>query len=250
MCLVSSATYIFNDIQDAERDRAHPKKRLRPIASGAVSAHTASFLAFILLIGGLALGWLLGLASLAVIAGYILIQVAYNLGLKRVPVADVYAIAMGFVLRATLGAAAIDVRISGWLLFCTGGLALTLGFAKRRQEFIVQGEERAATRQSLVHYNLKALDALVVMFATAASLCYGVYTLESQTAARYPALILTAPFVFYGVTRYVLLVFTLDEGGEPEEVLFKDPHMLASIVLFFIAAIIAVTWHRVPLIEL
>jgi 4-hydroxybenzoate polyprenyltransferase len=249
MCLASSATYIFNDVQDAEHDRRHPKKKLRPIASGAVSAVVATALGMVLAIAGLLIAATLGKGSLLIVAAYLALQVFYNMGLKRVPVADVYAISMGFVLRAALGAAAIEVKLSGWLLFCTGALALMLGFGKRRHEFIQQGEERAATRQSLVHYNRVALDGLVIMFATAAALCYGLYTLESQTARQYPGILLTAPFVFYGITRYVLLVFTVDEGGEPEDVLFRDPHLLASIVLFVIAAGMAILGVRLPLIE-
>ncbi|MEZ0324643.1 MAG: decaprenyl-phosphate phosphoribosyltransferase [Fimbriimonas sp.] len=249
MCAASSATYIFNDLQDAERDRAHPKKQHRPIASGAVSPSLAIALGLILALVGLGLAFWLGTGSLLIVVTYLVIQVLYNAGLKRVPVADVYAIAFGFVLRAALGAAAINVKLSGWLLFCTGALALMLGFGKRRHEFIQQGEERATTRQSLVHYNRVALDGLVIMFATAAALCYGLYTLESQTAQQYPGIILTAPFVFYGITRYVLLVFTSDEGGEPEEVLFRDPHLLFSIAFFVLAAGLAIMGFRLPLLE-
>jgi 4-hydroxybenzoate polyprenyltransferase len=249
MCAVSSSTYIFNDIQDAERDRAHPKKRLRPIASGAVQPGTAVAVAIVLAVLGLAIAAALGVGSVVIVVTYLLIQLLYNVGLKRIPVADVYAIAFGFVLRAALGAAAIEVKLSGWLLFCTGALALMLGFGKRRNEFILQGEERSVSRQSLVHYNRVALDGLVLMFATASAICYGLYTLESQTAARYPGIILTAPFVFYGITRYVLLIFTADEGGEPEEILFKDPHLVISIVLFVAAAGIAMLGTTLPLLE-
>jgi 4-hydroxybenzoate polyprenyltransferase len=249
MCAASSATYIANDVQDAARDRLHPKKRHRPIAAGLVSPRSAAAVAVLLIAGALAVGIYLGPLATTILVLYLVLQVLYNVGLKAVPVADVYLIATGFVLRAALGAAAIHVVVSGWLLFCTGALALMLGFGKRRNEFILQGEERAATRQSLVHYNRHALDALVVMFATAAALCYGVYTLESQTARAFPALIMTAPIVFYGVTRYVVLIFTMDEGGEPEDLLFRDPHLVATIVLFVLTAGIAMSGVRLPLLE-
>jgi hypothetical protein len=147
-----------------------------------------------------------------------------------------------------LGAAAIGVTISGWLLFCTGALALTLGFGKRRSEFISQGEARAATRDSLAHYTKPVLDALVVMFACAAALCYGIYTLESESSLRFPALILTAPFVFYGITRYVVLIFAADEGGEPEDLLFRDKHIVTSIGLFLLMACIAVSGFKLPIL--
>lgn len=249
MCCVSSSTYIYNDVQDVDRDRLHPKKKHRPIASGEVSKSTALVVAALMLIAGVGVAVALGTASLEIVAAYLALQVVYNAALKKIPVADVYSIATGFVLRAAVGAAAIQVSISGWLLFCTGALALMVGFGKRRNEYIQQGEDRSATRQSLIHYNRQALDAMVLMFATCAMLCYGVYTLESKTAARFPGIILTAPFVFYGITRYVLLVFTVDEGGEPEEIIFKDPHLVASSVLFVIAAGLAMSGVGLPLVE-
>jgi 4-hydroxybenzoate polyprenyltransferase len=249
MCLISSATYVFNDLADAARDRLHPVKRHRPIASGRVGRELALFTGLLLLIGGATIAFSLGPTPLTIVGAYLVLQVLYNLGLKRVPVADVYCIATGFVLRAVLGAAAIDVGMSGWLLFCTGALALMLGFGKRRNEFILQGEARAASRESLTNYNRLSLDAMVLMFATAAALCYGVYTLDSGTAAQYPGIILTAPFVFYGITRYVLLIFTADEGGEPADILIHDRHMLATILLFLASAIAALNGLRLPFLE-
>ena len=180
---------------------------------------------------------------------YVGMQILYNWRLKHVPVADVFTIAIGFVLRAVLGAAAIAVNISGWLLFCTGALALMLGFAKRRTEFILQGSDRESSRESLIHYSRSALDAIVVMFAAGAAMSYGIYTLQSKTAQRFPGLILTSLFVFYGITRYVLLIFTIDEGGEPADVLFKDRHMIASVLLFVAAAVLAMSGFRLPFIE-
>ena len=249
MSLVSSATYAFNDVADVARDRQHPRKRNRPIASGAISPRVGTAIGIVLLLIGVGIAAALNTTSVALIAAYLLLQMAYNVGLKKTPVADVYCIATGFVLRAVLGAAAISVSISGWLLFCTGALALMLGFGKRRNEFILQGDARAASRESLVSYNRLALDGMVVMFATAAALCFGVYSLESATAQRFPGIILTAPFVFYGITRYVLLIFTLDEGGEPADVLFRDRHLVFSILAFLAAAILAMSGLRLPFLE-
>lgn len=249
MCLVSSATYVFNDLKDRERDLRHPIKKKRPLASGAVSVGVALPLGVLLLGGGLLVGTLLGKGVLTILGVYIFLQVIYNLGLKHVPVTDVFILSLGFVLRASLGAAAISVAISGWLLFCTGALALLLGFGKRRQEFIAQGESRADTREALGGYTKAALDALVLMSATGSAMCYGVYSVESPTARLYPTLILTSPFVFYGITRYVFLVFSKEEGGEPETLLFRDPHLLFSIVGFLAAAIFALSGVHLPLVE-
>ncbi len=249
MCMVSSSTYVFNDLADIERDRRHPKKRFRPLASGAISKESGFMLGVGLLAAGALVAFGLGRGPLVIIAIYIGMQILYNWRLKRTPVADVFTIAIGFVLRATLGASAIHVSISGWLLFCTGALALMLGFAKRRNEFVIQGEDRSTSRESLIHYNRPALDAIVVMFAAGAAMSYGIYTLESVTARHYPALIITSVFVFYGITRYILLIFTLDEGGEPADLLFKDKHMIASVVLFIAAAFVAMSGLRLPLLE-
>jgi 4-hydroxybenzoate polyprenyltransferase len=249
MCLASSATYVVNDLRDIEQDRNHPKKKLRPLAAGEIQPGAAMFIAIVALLGSIGLCLLLPAYALAVLVAYLLLQVCYNVSLKHIPVADVYCIAIGFVLRAAFGAVAIGVSISGWLLFCTGALALMIGFAKRRNEFIIQGEDRASSRQSLVHYSRASLDVFVAVFAAAAIMCYGMYTLESKTAAKFPGILLTAPFVFYGITRYVLLVLTMDEGGEPEDTLFRDPHLVASIVFFIVTAAAALSGLQIPFIE-
>jgi len=197
--LASSFVYVLNDLLDVKQDRLHPKKKSRPIASGAVPLPAAYGLAFLALAGSIALVALLSHTSMTILATYLVLQVLYNAGLKKVAVADVFIISLGFVLRAALGAAALSVHISSWLLFCTGALALMLGFAKRRSEFILLGERRAEVRASLAAYSRSALDALVIMFACGAALCYGVYAVQSPTARQYPALILTSVFVFYGI---------------------------------------------------
>lgn len=249
MSIVSSCTYVFNDLADIERDRKHPKKRLRPLASGAISKQAGFILGLGLFVAGMGIGLAINRGVAAILGFYLVLQVLYNWRLKHMPVADVFVIAVGFVLRAILGAQAIHVGISGWLLFCTGALALMLGFAKRRHEFILQGDDRSSSRESLVHYTRSSLDALVIMFASGAAMCYGIYTLESPTARLYPALVLTALFVFYGITRYVLIVFTMDEGGEPADILFHDPQIIASIVLFTISAILALKGMKLPILE-
>ncbi|HVT14030.1 MAG TPA: decaprenyl-phosphate phosphoribosyltransferase [Fimbriimonadaceae bacterium] len=249
LCLASSFVYVLNDLLDVKSDRLHPRKKYRPIASGAVSAPLAAGIAAIALAGSASLSLLLNHTSMAVLGTYVVLQVLYNFGLKKVAVADVFLISLGFILRAALGAAALSVTISSWLLFCTGALALMLGFSKRRSEFILLGDQRGEVRESLAAYSKGALDALVVMFACGAALCYGVYAVQSPTAHRYPGLILTTVFVFYGICRYVLIVFGKDEGGEPETLLYRDPHLLFSIVMFIIAAVLAMSGVKVPLVE-
>lgn len=250
MCALSSGVYVFNDLHDVEKDRAHPQKKNRPIASGVVKPAQAIALGVLCVLIGVILVAFLGKKVIAVVLSYLILQLAYNFGGKLVPVLDVFLIGSGFVLRAVLGAAAINVKISAWLVLCTGALALMLGFAKRRHEFIVQGENRTASRASLGGYSQQSLDALVIMTSTAAALCYGLYALESPTAQKYPALFFTTIFVFYGICRYVLIVFVNDAGGEPENVLFRDRHVLLSVVLFILAALVAINVSTLPLIDL
>ncbi|MEQ1823314.1 MAG: UbiA prenyltransferase family protein [Fimbriimonadaceae bacterium] len=238
MCFLSSATYVINDILDVQADRSHPDKRNRPIAAGLVSVGSAWGLSVCLIALSVVLATQLNKSSWILLACYAALQVFYNISLKSIAIADVFTIALGFILRAVLGAAAVSVPISGWLLFCTGALALMLGFAKRRHEFILQGD---ASRASLSDYTLPALDALVIMTATGAAICYGIYAIDSSTATKHPAIIVTSLFVFYGIARYVQLTFSKGEGGEPADVLFRDIHMLASVGLFLLSAVLAMT---------
>ena len=249
MCLLSSATYVLNDLIDVERDRAHPKRKHRPIASGQVPRVVAAIFAAGLMVAGLFLAAGINRAAVAVVCGYLILQVFYNGAAKRVPVLDVFAISIGFILRAVLGAAAVGVPISSWLLMCTGALALMLGFGKRRHEFILQGEARGASRESLDGYTLKVLDALVLMASIGAAQSYAIYVIDSPTGHRFPGLVLTSLFVFYGISRYVYVVFRSDEGGEPETLLFSDKHILFSILGFVALAVLAAKGLHVPMLE-
>ncbi len=249
MCALSSATYIFNDLLDRERDKAHPVKCKRPLASGEVSPGAGLTIALVLLAGAGGIAVWLGDWVAAIMGGYALIQALYNLKLKQVAVLDVFILGTGFVLRAALGAEAIKVPISGWLLFCTAALSLMLGFAKRRSEFIKQGDGREKSRESLSQYSRFALDIFVAVFAGVAAMTYGIYALQSETAQRYPGLLTTVPFVLYGICRYLLVVFTKNDGGEPEDILLKDWHVILSVVGFGLAVLFAVKGGTVPIID-
>jgi 4-hydroxybenzoate polyprenyltransferase len=241
MCLVGSATYIANDLLDLERDRNHPKKRLRPIASGAISIPSALTIAGTCLAAGLALAYFVNLRVLECAAFYVLLQVLYNGRLKHVAVADVFVIATGFVLRVVIGAAAISAQMSSWILLCSGALALLLGFGKRRSEFLEQGEDRGKSRESLRGYTLQALDACVIASAAGSIMCYGLYGIQSATARAAPALILTIPFVAFGVLRYTTLIFGSTDTSEPESVVIRDPQLIITFLLFVVVAALALT---------
>ena len=244
--LASSATYIFNDIYDRERDQKHPRKKNRPIAAGEISPGVAGALGVILALGALAAAYALEPAFAGLIGAYFALQLAYNAGVKHVPIADVFVISIGFVLRAVAGALVIHVAISAWLLFCTAALALMLGFSKRRDEFLRSESEDFAGRESIQSYSKPILDMLVGCFAAAAIVSYGIYSINSATAIAHPGLIVTTLFVWYGCARYLYLVFAENKGEEPETILMKDVHIHIALFGFAVTAALAVT-NQLPM---
>jgi 4-hydroxybenzoate polyprenyltransferase len=246
MCFISSSTYIVNDIFDVEKDRKHPVKKNRPIASGKITVTTAAIIAASLFVLSFVFGYIADPKVPYGIGAYVLLQIAYNLYLRNKSIADVFCIALGFVIRVVVGAQALSAQLSGWILLCTATLALMLGFGKRRHEWHLQGGERRVSRRSLANYSELSLDMLVVFSATCAVLTYSVYSIESQTARQYPALILTTPFVIYGIARYLVVVFGEGETGEPESLVLKDRHLIASFVCFAVAAVLALKGLQLP----
>jgi 4-hydroxybenzoate polyprenyltransferase len=239
-CAASSAAYLVNDVRDAEHDRAHPVKHWRPIARGEVAPRTALALAGALTALATGLAAALGPASLAFLAGFVALQAAYTLGLKHVVLIDVMTIGALFVIRAAAGAAAVDVRISPWLLLCTALLALFLGLAKRRGELVLVGAAATPGRPVLEGYSLALVDQLVTVVAASTVIAYSLYTF---TARDSKAMMITIPFVLFGVLRYLLLVHRDELGEEPEHVLLSDAPILATIALWGVTAavILAVT---------
>ncbi|MBS1703423.1 MAG: decaprenyl-phosphate phosphoribosyltransferase [Armatimonadetes bacterium] len=245
MCCASSTTYIANDIYDIEKDRNHPVKKNRPLPSGRVPVLAAFTMAVVLLVASVVLGFLSNIQVVYGLAAYLLIQVMYNLWLRNKSVADVACISLGFVIRVVIGALAISAHVSGWILLCTATLALMLGFGKRRHEYILMGDDAHTSRKSLAEYTHQSLDMLVMFSATCAALTYSVYSIESPTARSYPGIILTTPFVIYGIARYIVIVFGSGESGEPESMVLRDPHLIVTFVGFAAAAAIGLT--NVPL---
>ena len=223
-CLVASAAYLANDIADRERDRLHPEKRTRPVATGELSTRAAGGASLGLGAAGLALSAALGWPFFACAAGYLVLQAAYSTFLKRVAVVDVFAIAAGFVLRVVAGAEAVDVPISNWLYLRTLLLALFLALEKRRAELVLLGGEAENHRGILASYTVPLLDQLVTIVAGTTVLAYALYTLAPDTVQKFGTdrLKLTIPFVLFGIFRYLYLVHRHGEGGQPERVLFQD----------------------------
>ena len=236
-CLASGAAYVVNDLRDVEADRRHPVKRRRPLARRELSRAQAGGLAAGLVVAAVALIAPLGLKSVACLLAFLTMQLAYTFFLKRLVLVDVVTIAMLFVLRAAAGAIAVSVRISPWLLVCTGLLALFLALGKRRAELSMGHGSRAV----LAGYDLGLIDQLLAAVAGATIVVYTLYTLTA--AHQSAALVATIPFVVIGVFRYLLLLRKTTRGEEPENVLLSDPTILVAVVgwIAVAAAIVFVT---------
>jgi 4-hydroxybenzoate polyprenyltransferase len=227
-CAASSASYLLNDVRDAENDRKHPLKSQRPIARGELSPRLALGIAAGLAAVAFALVVPLGISSVAYVAVFLALQLAYSLGLKHVVFVDVLTIAALFVIRSAAGAAAIDVPISGWLLALTALLALFLALAKRRSELAGAGDARPV----LEGYSLKRLDQLIGLDMLATVVVYTAYTLTAHS----PLMVLTVPFVAFGLGRYLLLVHRDDLGEEPENILLTDRPLVVAVLLWALTA--------------
>ncbi|MFI5179725.1 MAG: decaprenyl-phosphate phosphoribosyltransferase [Vicinamibacterales bacterium] len=234
--LVSSADYLINDIRDIEADRAHPWKRRRPIAAGLLPINTAWTWAVILAVvgnaGAFALNWKMGL----VILGYTVLMLAYSYRLKHVVLLDLMVIAAGFVLRAMAGALAIDVPISPWLYVVTALGALFLGINKRRAELELLQDEAGNHRRILDEYTLPLLDQMGSTVTAAVLMAYGLYTFTAEGLPKNHSMMLTIPFVLYGIFRYLYLVNVKKEGGSPEEVLLRDIPIMLTLAGWVITA--------------
>lgn len=233
-CLASSAVYLMNDLRDIELDRAHPVKRHRPLASGDLSVRAAILSALLLLAVALLGAWWLDVDFLLVLTGYLVLQVAYTFGLKKVALVDILIIATGFVLRALAGGVVIHVRISPWLLICTLLLALFLALCKRRHELVARHAEPGATRPSLRQYDQRLLDVLIPLAGLATLGSYSAYTLWPDTVAKFGTthLAYTIPVVAFGLFRYLNLVYRHDQGERPEQLLLTDPPLLATVAVY------------------
>jgi 4-hydroxybenzoate polyprenyltransferase len=231
-CMVCGADYLINDVRDRESDQLHPKKRTRPIAVGRLSVRTALVAAVVLialgLAGGFALEWRVG----AVIGGYVAIMLAYSYYLKHVVLLDLMVIASGFVLRAMAGALVIDVPISPWLYAVTALGALFLAINKRRAEIVLLKEDANEHRPILEEYTTPLLDQMASIVTASTLVAYGLYTFTAPALPTNHSMMLTIPFVLYGIFRYLYLVHARGEGGSPEDVLLKDAPLMVDILLW------------------
>lgn len=242
-CALSAGAYLTNDILDAEGDRAHPKKRHRPIAAGLVPRPLAGAVAVVLGAGGLAGASFINEGFLAAAGGYLALTLAYSVWLKHVLLVDVLALALGYVLRAAAGAIAVDVEISPWLLLCTILVALFIGLTKRRHELLLLDEDASNHRRILEEYSGPLLDQLISLVSSATLIAYALYTFFSEHGRSNELLVVTLPFVVYGLFRYLYLVYKRGQGGSPEDLIFADAPMLVCIALWGLSVVLLIYWQ-------
>jgi 4-hydroxybenzoate polyprenyltransferase len=239
-CGLSGAVYLLNDVADRERDRMHPLKRLRPVASGALSPRTAVGLAALIGFGCLALSFTLGVPFAACAVLYLGLNLLYSFSLKEVVILDVLAISMGFVLRAVAGAVAIGVLISDWLLICTILLALFLTLSKRRHELTSLSDTAVSHRPTLQEYSPYLLDQMIAVVTASCVTSYAFYTTAQETRDKFQTdrLVWTLPFVLYGIFRYLYLVHRKEQGGSPTDVLLTDRPLLVAVALWAVTVVL------------
>jgi len=236
-CLMSSAVYLINDLVDIEKDRQHPTKRLRPLPSGQLKPSVAIAAGVLIPLVALPLSFLLNLYFGFVALAYFLTETVYSFVFKNIVILDVLTVAAGFVLRAVAGAVVISVPISPWLYVCTTLVALFIGFGRRRHELILLAENANEHRASLNEYSLPLLDQMTAVVTSATIIAYSLYTFSAPNLPPNHTMMLTIPFVLYGLFRYLYLIHVENKGGTPEEIFLSDLPMMIALGLWGLAVI-------------
>lgn len=238
LCLASGTVYLINDLIDLDKDRHHPTKKNRPLASGQVPLNLARIAAVLLPSITLPLGFWLDFKFGLIMTAYVLLQTAYSFYLKNIVIVDVFTIAAGFVLRVAAGVVLVEAtRFSPWLYLVTVLLALFLGLGKRREELTLLKNNPAQTRAILNEYNLPFLDEMIAVVTTGTIITYAFYTFSAPYLPPNHLMMLTIPFVIYGIFRYLYVIHVQGQGGAPDEVLLTDRPLQISIALFGLAVV-------------
>lgn len=240
LCTTASSIYILNDIADIDKDRIHPKKRFRPIPAGVLPLPLAKAAAIILPAASFIAAALFNRGLASVLLLYFVIHVVYSFYLKNIVLLDIFAISAGFVLRVIAGIVVISVQaFSPWLYMCMGLLSLFLAIGKRRQEFVQLGENAKDTRPAFKDYNLNLLDDMLRLVITATAIAYTLYATEADTAlVPEPFMLLTVPFVYYALFRYLYVLHVENAGGDPTEILYSDRPLQISILSWGMVVVI------------
>lgn len=243
-CAASSAIYLVNDLADVEKDRQHPKKRKRPLAARIITPFQATTLAVVLAVVALAGSIALGPIFAALTGAYVLLMIIYSFRLKHVVLIDVFVLAAGFVIRAAAGAVVVNVPISPWLYLCTVLASLFLGFSKRRHELVLLSGGAGSHRRILDEYSVPLLDQIIIIVTSATVMAYSLYTFSAENLPADHSMMLTIPFVLYGLFRYLYLVHQKGGGGSPDETLLTDRPLLVTTALWLMTATAILYWAR------
>jgi 4-hydroxybenzoate polyprenyltransferase len=243
--LGASGIYAMNDLADAENDRQHPVKSKRPVASGAIPRGLAAAISVILILSSIVGGFLVEQNFGVFVLVYILLNIAYSYGLKKMVILDVMTVALGFVLRVLAGAVVVDVPASEWLIICTLLLSLFLGFSKRRHELGLLDVRASDHRNVLGQYSAGFLDQMIAIVTAATVMSYALYTISNETVQKFGTnhLYYTIPFVLYGIFRYLYLVHKRDEGGNPTHTIITDVPLIVNVMLWIIVTILIIYFH-------
>jgi len=228
-CAISGCVYLINDIIDCDRDKIHPLKKKRPIASGELSIFSAFSTALILLFAGLGCAYTLNVLFFYSTLSFFLLMLAYSLLLKNYFLVDILTISVGFVIRAVAGCLVISVIISPWLILCAFFIALFLAIGKRRHELLLMGEEAIIHRKNLNSYSLGMLEQMISITTAVLIISYSLYTFLANNIV----LMVTIPFIIYGIFRYLYLIHKKSHGGEPEK-LFNDKGLIFCLVIWIL----------------
>lgn len=240
--LGAGAVYLFNDMMDVQKDRQHPYKAKRPYAAGRLEKKALVKAASVMVGLLIPLSYFLDTGFALWVLGYLGLNALYSLKLKHMVLIDVMTIAAGYVMRVMAGCSLAQVVPSGWLITCTLTLSLLLGLCKRRQELVLFKSAAEKSRRVLKDYSIRFLDQMITIMTAATLITYILYTLSSETVLKLGtrALILTSPFVFYGIFRYLHLIYRKQASGEPIDALFSDPPMLISVILWILAVLVII----------
>lgn len=227
--LISVLVYIINDIHDCKQDAIHPEKKSRPIASGTVSKSQALITGIILFIAGISIAFLAKRPQVIItLLAYLIINMLYTFFLKQIAILDVFIIAVGFCIRVIIGAVAIDVQPSQWIISTTFAISLVLGFGKRRHELLSLKQEAVEHREILGEYTPRLLDIMIAVSSSITAISYMFYTMESGISK----LFYTFPLVLYALFRYLYLIYDKNKGGKPEEDLINDKGIIITVILW------------------
>ncbi|MGV8025069.1 MAG: decaprenyl-phosphate phosphoribosyltransferase [Anaerolineaceae bacterium] len=245
-CMLSGAVYLINDVFDKKADQNHPTKKDRPIASGKLPVNVAILIAVVVVTVSLFLAFHLSTAFGTISTIYFILNLAYSFKLKHIPLIDVMVIATGFVLRVAAGVTLFQVeRFSPWLYVCTTLLALFIGFGKRRAEIVCLSENATQHRKVLDGYSVEFLDQLITIVSSTTIVAYSFYTFSAPNLPENNSMMLTIPFVLYGLFRYLYLIKIQNSGGAPEDLVLSDRPLQICILLWGISVVVIFYWLKI-----